>query len=1475
MLSFVSPSYANPVGGGNSPRLEAAAGMTAGTAGQFVPLQGRLFNTLTAGSGGTAAPLTPLVWTSVQVNGTVGLPASGIKAVTVNITVVSPAAQGWIQLAPNTSLPTTQTSFMVHGDTDTVSNTGIVEVGTDGKIAIKAEKGVNVLIDVQGYFTVGNGIPVPGGFVPVAQSRIVDTRITGTALPLARLAGGSNSDVSVFGLAGIPTTATAVFVNITVVSYTAATGYLTVFPAGTTRPGTSINFEPNVGYSATATALGTTADLNSAGQFSIYVGGVTAPIDLTIDVQGYFDGQVTNSGFTATQGRVYDSRIAPNVILGPNSVTSVQISGVGAIPAAASNLVGVALNFSSVNATTTYSTVRAWPSDSSEPYVTDLFVQDGMQSSLAIIRPGATDGKINIRNTGPVSIDLILDAEGWFINNTSLPPASVGDPAQSGSRSAANMIGRSLTDRVSANINPTNGNLVLTQQLLSLTGVGVQASVNMRYNSLNDNRPTLNTGFFEQSLFRQPSGNIVYTAPDGGGYVFTPTATAGQYAVPAGINAHLTRIGAGGAGSTYELISHPAQTKNKYVDNGSVIYLASTEDVTGANKITYTYTGNLLTSLTDSQGRIVTFTYASTANPSQPTTITDTSVSRSVVLTYAGPSGALSRIVDAAGSQTDYAYGSNGKISQITDGKGQVTKFTYGTGNKFASLVAAFGTPVAGTWAMSYAAGTPSPTDSVTTATDANGKNSTIQFVTLTRQVTKVTDANGNASTSIWNAHSDLTSRTNAGANTTDFTVAAGSYNLTQTTAPNGGTVSGRTQKWDYTLTPSGPGGTYSTADYRPNKGTDAQGNYTNYVYNPWGQPNSVQVGNGTGGLTSFTYHGVGGASCGGKNGQLCRKTDPKGNITNYTYNTTGNLITIDNPAPLGDVTMTYDNAGRVKTRTDGRANTVNYCYDANDRITQTSYTSANCALASGLTYAYDLAGNLSSRASTVGQTGTTTFAYDQQNRTTSKVTPTPAGNLTTSATYDVNGNVLTYTDAGGAITYRYDNANRLTFMAEPGGSCSTTPAFPNTTKCIKFDYDPTGIRTKTTFPSNFTNTMTYDTSNRMISVTGRLGAAAPLVSRTYSWNTAVAGADTGLIQKTTDQTGAYTTYSYDNQTRLTEASTFTAGAVATGTSTWTWDPNGNRTQQTVNGAVTNYAYNAADQLCATSTGTATCPTAALAYDGNGNATTANSSTQTFSTYNQRTNSTTLGASTYSGASNNERVTGDGGGGYIATFTNSLFGDITRTTGTGNTEYVRDNQGTLIAIQNGGNSFYYTADVIGSIILLSNNTGASAATYKYDSFGNTPTPSGGIAATNKFRYAAGWAESDGTVKFGARWYDPQTGRFDQTDPSGQETNNYNYAGSNPITNTDPTGLDWGDVGAIIGSVVGGVAAAAACGATAGLGCIAAAAVVGASTSAAGGLFASGIAEEDVSVGDAVGWAAGGAASSVGFGIARGFNIVAS
>jgi RHS repeat-associated protein len=1364
----------------------ASATPPAGTGGMFKPLMAKIVDTRD-GTGGYSTDLPANISREYQVSGVAGVPSTGVSAVMMQVTAMTPAAEGDMSInTKSTTSDATGGVVLSWGAGEKVTNSGVVGMGSLGQVVVRSSATTGMVVDVLGYYLTGNGTPAPGGYVPLPQKRIVDTR-TGVGAPLAKVANATSLTVQAGGVAGVPVSASAVFVNIAITNQ-ATSGWAIPYSTGGTHTLGGLNFPAGVDVS-----FGDNVTMNASGQLSIYV-AAGGPLNIVVDVVGYFSS--TNGGtgaagsFTQVQQRLLDTRTT-GTALAANSVTTIQVAGLNGIPAAGGGVGAVAMNVLAMDQTPgTQGYLRAWAADQAEPTLASglSYYAGVIRSNLMVVAVGV-DGTIKIRNSGTGTVDIVLEAQGWYANSTALPQAAETQCSSSGDRSGSQPLTHKLSDSTTMAVNPTNGNLALGGSLLHLRGVGQDLNIGWRYNGLNDTRPTLNTGRYEAALQPWTDGSFTYVAPDGGCYHFAPTTgsswptTPGiTNAPPAGINATLYSPAAG----TMKLRFNRSGVVNTYVKTGGVYQLTSTADknTTSPNLITYTYAGGKLTSISDTQARTVTLAYTDVNNSTQPSSITDTSMSRTIALVYGGPSGALSKITDATGAVTSLGYDATG-LTSLNDGN--QTTFGYDTSSRATGWTYGAGTPAASTWAADY--GT-----SYTTIFDGNGEAAVYSFVGS--RMTKITDPLNHAVASTWDGFDNLKTRTDGmGFSTTNVYGNGANANnlLSGVTSPAAG-ITGPGASVKLTFKPTATG---ALADYQPDGTVDAQGNTSSIVYDPnTQQANRVTKksapGVSIGGTKTATIQGdLAGTNCGAKTGQVCTTSNGNTNTTAYGYDTAGNLTNITPPAPLGPRAFTYDGAGRVLTGTDGRGNTTHYTYDANDRTTQVSQAATSCPAATCVAYTYDPAGNLTSRTS---PTGVTSYTYDGLNR---PITKTQAGVLAATATYDPASNLTSYTDSTGTIGYGYDIANRLVSLAEPGGSCPAYPtlvSIPNSTACTGFSYDNANRRTATNYPSGQTSTTTYDGAGRVTWVEAMNAAGEDLAWRYYAYQSApVTLADESLLARTASQNGPTTTYGYDGMNRLTSATT------ATGiTSSWAYDNDGNRTTATKTGTPTVYsAYNGADQLCWTSTvstGVCASPPAGAtnySYDVSGNQTSdqlgATTLTNSFNVFNQLTDTliggTTTQANTYAAVGNAERLTAG-----ATSFINGTLGITSQTTSGASINYIRDPSGNLIAMHTAGQSYYYTTDKQGSVIALTDSTQALAATYAYDPWGNT-TSTGPLAATNPWTYATGYTDTaTGYLKLGARYYNPTTARFTQPDPSGQEPNTYNYASCNPTNNTDPTGL---------------------------------------------------------------------------------------
>jgi RHS repeat-associated protein len=493
------------------------------------------------------------------------------------------------------------------------------------------------------------------------------------------------------------------------------------------------------------------------------------------------------------------------------------------------------------------------------------------------------------------------------------------------------------------------------------------------------------------------------------------------------------------------------------------------------------------------------------------------------------------------------------------------------------------------------------------------------------------------------------------------------------------------------------------------------------------------------------------------------------------------------------------------------------YTCDKADRITGIAYSTGG-----SVTYTYNAAGRLTSR---VNASGTTTMTYDPLGRLASR--KHSSNNLQINYTYDKAGNLATVVDPGGTTTYAYDARNLVTRMTLPAG------------QLIDFGYDADGRRIDTWQGTNTAHTTwdahtrtTYDAADRVSRVfTARASNDNTRVSDlTYSYASnggtcspgKPSGTDTSLRQTMTDHTtGQVTTYCYTTSNRLASATTTGGDAF-----TYNYDVDGNRTQMTKNGVtVDTQTTNAADQL--TNTG--------YSHDASGNLTASPAlGAVTYSPteqMTQRVDGSVTSTYSYAGTNQTELLSVNPSNSYVRSYTYGRDGadgtpliESYYLAGDGESYIAHDPNGTPIAIRaSTGQIHYYAEDGLGSTIALVNQDGAQTADYAYDPSGEVtvtnPTSGSNAQRVNPFRYAGGTYDvSSNLIKFGQRWYDPDTGRFTQQDSletlaDPTRANRYEYANGNPINYVDPTGrysLDdfvgtlgnYTKVGAAIGGTVG-------------------------------------------------------------------------
>lgn len=385
----------------------AEASTATGTGGQFVPLTGRL----------VSAGFDADEWTTIQAagNAAIGIPATGVNALQVTLTVVNPTSAGIVYVSPDDS--SEYTALIYHaGVAGTVSNTAVVALADDGTFGIMASTSVGIIVDVQGYYT--DGKVGAGGYVPSQEpARIVDTRNAGTGLPQARLQRNTAYTIQVGGKAGVPVGASAAMINFEVINHSAVDGFLIPYATGAAVPPTSLNY-PGAGVVGTTTAMGAIVPLNATtGQFTVQFANSdpSATIDLLVDVVGYF--KAGSTGTTPADGAgaftPAATRVANALSIAAGSTGHVTVAGNFGVPASGSGLRAVAANIQ-VQSTTT-GVVYIGPDGSPMPPVAviNLPGNSATRSNFTTVALGPGGG-INIQNASTATISVYVDIQGWY-----------------------------------------------------------------------------------------------------------------------------------------------------------------------------------------------------------------------------------------------------------------------------------------------------------------------------------------------------------------------------------------------------------------------------------------------------------------------------------------------------------------------------------------------------------------------------------------------------------------------------------------------------------------------------------------------------------------------------------------------------------------------------------------------------------------------------------------------------------------------------------------------------------------------------------------------------------------------------------------------------------------------------------------------------------------------------------------------------
>ena len=255
-------------------------------------------------------------------------------------------------------------------------------------------------------------VTMPGGVVPVAPFRVLDTRV-GHGAPQASVPSRGTVSFTVTGRGQIPGSGVGgVFLNVTATGATGS-GFVAAYPGGGAVPGAS-NLNVRAGQTIPNMVFVPVGTGANAGKVSLY-NGTTGSIQLLADSAGYVvAGAATEPGAAVpvSPARVLDTRVGTGATrrpVGAGGFIDVQVAGKAGVPGSGAS--GVWLNVT-VTQPTSSGFISVTPGGVSASSSNLNFSARQTIPNLVFV-PLSSSGKVRLRNGSAGTSHLLADVAGF------------------------------------------------------------------------------------------------------------------------------------------------------------------------------------------------------------------------------------------------------------------------------------------------------------------------------------------------------------------------------------------------------------------------------------------------------------------------------------------------------------------------------------------------------------------------------------------------------------------------------------------------------------------------------------------------------------------------------------------------------------------------------------------------------------------------------------------------------------------------------------------------------------------------------------------------------------------------------------------------------------------------------------------------------------------------------------------------------